>query len=247
MKFERWSFALVGTLLGLTTANAADMPVKAQPVAPPPAMTWTGFYIGLNGGFGGNKFEYPISASAGGISATANADITSSGFFGGGQVGYNWQFSPSWVAGIEADIDASSIKGEVNVSAAALGVGISASAGSKVDYFGTVRGRLGYLVTPTMLLYGTGGWAFGKTTASYSVNLGGLLTSSGSVSNNRSGWAAGGGVEYAINRWLSFKTEYMYYDLGTENLINTTLLGAAITVDEKATFHTIKAGLNYRF
>ena len=112
------SLAAIGAMaLGASTAHAADlapMPMYKAPVPLPPAYSWTGFYVGANGGFGGNKFDYP--ATAGGLSGTAT--LNSSGFFGGGQVGYNWQLSPLWVVGVETDFDGADIEGKAAASAA---------------------------------------------------------------------------------------------------------------------------------
>ena len=151
---------LATALLG-GAALAADLPTKkAAPVFVPPApvVTWTGFYIGVNGGYAGDQFKYPFDASytdtatpANDSTLSASAGVNSSGFLGGAQVGYNWQFAQTWVAGLEADIDASSVKGQVKLSGSANIVGVSgsagATAGSELDYLGTVRARVGYLVT----------------------------------------------------------------------------------------------------
>lgn len=215
-------------------ASAADMPVKApyRAVAVEAPYTWTGFYAGVNGGFGGDKVTYPFAI----LGAPGSADLTSSGFFAGGQVGYNWQFAPTWVAGVETDIQWSDIQSKLDAS---LG-GFSLSAGTKLDYFGTVRARVGYLVTPAALLYATGGWAYGQTTTSLTVAPFGIAFSE---SNNKSGWAGGGGLEYRLNNWASVKTEYLYMDLGTDNIATA---GRAF-IDEHTTVHTFKVGLNVKF
>ena len=100
-------------VLASTAVRAADL---ARPYAPPPpplpVYSWTGFYAGINGGFGGDRNQYPFSI--GGIAGTSS--LNSSGFFGGGQVGYNWQFSPNWLVGIEADLNDADINGAANAS-----------------------------------------------------------------------------------------------------------------------------------
>jgi len=168
--------------------------------------------------------------------------LTSSGFFGGGQAGFNWQAAPTWVLGVEGDFDAANIEGKANTSATLF----SGSVGTTLDWFGTVRGRVGFLVTPSALFYGTGGWAYGRTTSS--ANAAGLgLAATGSVGHEKNGWTAGGGLEYAFNQWLSFKTEYLFLDLGTDSLVNGTVAGVPFSVSEKTTVHTVKAGINVRF
>jgi outer membrane immunogenic protein len=235
-------FAAIGIVVfGASAACAADMgpPVyKAPyPVPPPPLYSWTGFYVGANGGFGGNNVNY--SSTIAGV--TGNTSLNSSGFLGGGQAGFNWQVAPSWVIGVETDFDGTNISSNASASTPFA----SANAGTKTDWFGTVRGRAGFLVTPVALLYGTGGWAYGHTTSSATATAFGF-TESVSSANMQNGWTAGGGLEYAINPWLSLKTEYLYVNLGSANLSGVED-GVPITVTEKTAFHTVKAGLNFKF
>lgn len=241
----------VAILIGSAAAHAADLgvrPAYSPPPPPAPVMSWTGFYLGGNGGFGGDKFQYPFTVGgpipALGITAATSgtSSLTSSGFFGGGQAGFNWQAAPTWVIGAEGDFDAANIQGKANTSATVF----SGSVGTTLDWFGTVRGRVGFLVTPSALFYGTGGWAYGRTTSS--ANAAGLgLGATGSVGHDKNGWTAGGGLEYAFNQWLSFKTEYLFLDLGTDSLVNGTVAGVPFSVSEKTTVHTVKAGINVRF
>jgi len=229
-------------------AHAADLGVRSYappPPPPPPVYSWTGFYVGANGGFGGDRFQYPFSV--GGVPAlglgatTGTSTLNSSGFFGGGQVGYNWQVAPAWVVGVESDFDGADIEGNANTSANTF----SGNAGTKLDWFGTVRGRAGVLVTPNALLYGTGGWAYGHTTSSASASAFGL-SALASTGHDKSGWTAGAGLEYAFNPWLSFKTEYLYLNLGTDNITSGSLAGVPFSLSEKTTVHTVKVGLNVK-
>ena len=156
-------FAAIGILVfGASAAGAADMgpPVYKTPYLPPPlpVSSWTGFYVGGNGGFGGNSVSY--SSTIAGV--TGNTSLNSSGFLGGGQAGFNWQVAPLWVIGVETDFDATNISSNASASTPFA----TANAGTKTDWFGTVRGRAGLLVTPVALLYATGGWAYGHTTSS---------------------------------------------------------------------------------
>ncbi len=123
-------------------ASAADVPGRGPiyKAAPAPLFNWTGFYIGGHGGYG-----------------WADADnLDPKGWFGGGQVGYNWQYAPNCVFGVEADISGSDIS-ETNLAGAPL-------VSSKINYFGTARGRLGYTVDRVMV-YGTGGLAWAHNRA----------------------------------------------------------------------------------
>lgn len=238
------------TALAVGPALAADLgrPVYKAPVLSPAAIySWTGFYVGINGGIGGDQFKYPLVASGGNVAVSGEADTHSMGGFGGGQIGYNWQFAPTWVAGLEADIQGGDIDGTVGIDAAFPGGSLSASGGSKLDWFGTVRGRIGYLVTPAALLYATGGWAYGHVKTSLDFSVPGLSYSF-SEDHDKSGWTVGAGLEYAFNPTWSFKAEYQYIDLGEDNVFNGTLLpGASLSVDEKTTVHTFKVGINYKF
>lgn len=263
---------LATALLG-GAALAADLPTrKTAPVIapPPPAISWTGFYIGVNGGYAGDEFKYPASAafSTGGpvlASASASADLTSSGFLGGLQAGYNWQFAAAWLAGVEADIDATSITGKVSLGAGGSIVGLgsasaSAAVKSETPYLGTVRGRLGYLVTDRFLVFATGGLAYGQIKTSADVGYsylpaGGGAGGSGafawSKDTTHTGWTVGGGAEYKINKNVSFKTEYLYVDLGEQTLVNGSagVFGGALVYNLKVhpTDNIVRAGLNYTF
>ncbi len=242
------SLAAIAIVLGSAAADAADLPVQPMHNPPPPvSYSWTGFYIGANGGFGGDRFEYPFTIG-GSIAAlgivgptTGTSTLNSRGFFGGGQIGYDWQAAPTWVLGVEGDFDAADIEGRANTSATTF----SGNVGTKLDGFGTVRGRLGFLVTPNALLYGTGGWAYGHTTSSASAAGLGLLAAA-SAGREQNGWTAGGGLEYAFNPWLSFKTEYLFLNLGSANIASGTVAGVPFSLAERATVHTVKAGINVK-
>ena len=145
----------------------------------------------------------------------------------GGQVGYNWQFASRWVIGLEADYQWANIEGRANINGHFIdpykSANLNLSAGSEVTGFGTVRARLGY-GWDRALFYVTGGWAYGnvKSSASLSVSAtsagdclgGGALGLSKKTSNSPAGWTLDAGLEYALTNNISFKTEYLYVDLG---------------------------------
>ncbi|MEF3366003.1 outer membrane beta-barrel protein [Methylocystis sp. 9N] len=286
---------LAAMALALTagTAVAADLPHYKAPLPPPPPPPplWTGFYVGLNaGGTWGNSNNITTSAwgltnngSPGGTealpfsAALANSTLgtNNSGFIGGGQIGYNWQFYNSFVAGVEADIQG--IAGNSNrVSSVAFGNTtingplLSSATGSKaLDYLGTVRGRLGWLFTPTLLIYGTGGLAYGGVNVNSSIwqqftvnplgNVGNPYFSAGTFSDTRVGWTAGGGVEWMFWPNWSAKVEYLYYDLGNVTFSQGVLANAntgpgvglftAVAPVTRTRFsgNIVRAGLNYHF
>ena len=161
--------------IGATSALAADIGAstpysKAPMMAPVP--TWAGFYIGGNVGYGWGSGTTNSAALASantlGTGFLRQVDGSfnprSKGVIGGAQIGYNWQIG-SLVAGLEADIQGSDIKGSFNNSTLHQnGDAIDGSAhtvNERLSWFGTVRGRLGATVTPDLMLYGTGGFAYG--------------------------------------------------------------------------------------
>jgi outer membrane immunogenic protein len=175
-------------------AMAADMPLKAPP--PPPVWSWTGFYGGVNGGYGwGNWNSYSLSPIfPDGV--TTNADPNVRGWFGGVTAGYNWQTSQQWVIGVEADFDWSGEKASDSASSSTsaispIGTGLcdlhapctvttmttTANQWQKA-WFATLRARAGYLIDPTWMLYGTGGLAFAGTKFSTSSSTTSTLTDS---------------------------------------------------------------------
>jgi outer membrane immunogenic protein len=287
-------FASVATLATVSafSAFAADLPSrKAAPVYAPPPPMWTGFYAGLNAGynFGTNGSvgslnvapgwtgiaEYASPSSAVGIGPTAmsgygnNGNNTQSGFIGGGQVGYNYQYGSNVVLGIEADIQGAGIRGSSYGGGAAAGSGPSVGAPSTtytlnttavggtavqggVDWLGTVRGRLGYLWTPTLLVYGTGGFAYGNAyanvvqsavenvtrtivpggggTAFTDYNQTNTWLGGGRQNQLLTGWTAGGGAEWMFMPNWSLKAEALYWDLGRMN-VQTSAFGVSGRAD----------------
>ena len=180
--------AAISLALSAGSAFAADLPsLKAPPVVVPPQPLWTGFYFGANvGGIfdastGATTAATPIFndttgaalgapsyfGTASAASIASGASLSNAGVIGGGQVGYNWQFNNSFLAGLEADIQGTTLSSIGSASGAATEpstgslVSTAASLSKSLSYLGTVRGRLGFLATPTLLVFGTGGLAYG--------------------------------------------------------------------------------------
>jgi outer membrane immunogenic protein len=235
------------------TALSADMPVKAIPLAP----TWTGFYVGLDVGYGtssdptvtptGNDHLASTLINGGtlpGNQPVASPEFGLRGAFGGIEAGYNWQFGRSWVAGIETDFNASSIRGQglttsVLTTATVPPILQQLSASQNIQWFGTVRPRAGWLATDNLLLYGTGGFAYARVdeTVNYGVNTPVLIESAfsnfrvscgvpnfgqciyGTSSHIATGWTAGGGVEYRVpGTSASIKAEYLFVSLAGDTV-----------------------------
>jgi outer membrane immunogenic protein len=224
------SAALI-TLLA-SPVMAADLPVKTS--LPPPAapvFSWTGVYFGLNAGWLGANNTMLNQATPGfeepGLAALSTGDFSlgnKSGFIGGAELGYNYQFN-SWVAGIEADIQGiagQAVNGSITSTSGALSSTLNGSMDTR--WLGTLRGRLGFLPAPTLLVYGTGGLAYSEIEATTSLtqsdnsNPSSPFTGSGTGDNFAylvTGWTAGGGVEWMFTQNWSAKLEYLHYDLGT--------------------------------
>jgi outer membrane immunogenic protein len=250
--------ALIGT-----PVLAADLnkPVyKAPPPAPPaPVYTWTGWYVGLNAGWIGSDDNVntnavvtsfssdPTTATTLAAAATNQLTDRASGFLGGGQVGYNYQFASNLLAGFEADIQGSSLRGTSNTSNSVLtnldvvpnggNWNTTTAVSSHLNYLGTVRARVGVIVWPTLLMYGTGGFAYGGVSSNTSMGINATVNAtgapgqgepvgspvvgvapgftSGSFSGTRTGWTAGAGLEWMFLPNWSAKLEYLHYDLGS--------------------------------
>ncbi|GLQ78500.1 porin [Mesorhizobium huakuii] len=216
MKSILLATAILAGLAG--AAHAADV-LQEAPVAA--SFDWTGAYIGVNAGGGFGTFKHTATGSP------VSIDVSASGFQGGVQAGYNWQ-SGQVVYGVETDFQAADIKGDLSFPVTLLE--------TKVDWFGTLRARIGYTPVDRFMIYGTGGLAYGHFETA--INNGSL-----SGSKTKAGWTLGAGAEYAINTNWTIKSEYLYTDLGKADVIN---LGGN-TLTDKIAFHTVRVGLNYKF
>jgi outer membrane immunogenic protein len=187
---------------------AADMPVKAAPPVRVAIYDWTGFYVGGNIGYsiGNDRTNTSLFDPAAGSTTLPFTDfvVAPRGVLGGVQVGYNWQAGRNWLAGFEADIQAANQTDRgctINCINQGGGQINTFTTEQKLQYFGTLRGRLG-IVSDNVLFYGTGGAAFGHvretvTISQQSVNGGNLAT--GAFSDTLFGWVAGGGIEAALS------------------------------------------------
>jgi outer membrane immunogenic protein len=252
-------FALAGVFLvaGTAGAMAADMsmPVKAAPVVPP--CVWCGWYVGANGGYAWNgrssdlvdfTTAFTTAVAVGGTPLSLGAKHE--GGFGGGQVGYNWMIS-TWLLGVEADIQGASI-GSTNTIAfpgAPGGNAPSVSTGrDHIDWFGTVRGRLGVTVDQ-VLFYATGGLAYGGIHSS-ATNVfvpAAAGNFAGSLSDTSVGFAGGAGVEWMFAPSWSLKGEYLHVDLGSTSVVITdpARVGATATYRFHHDFDSVRVGVNY--
>jgi outer membrane immunogenic protein len=246
-------------------AMAADMGVPYAPAPVPVVIGWTGLYIGANLGWvesNKNLINTATDTGSFGLGSLLAANVipgtvggNRGGFIGGGQIGYNWQFSPNWVAGLEADFAGLGNDSSTSVFAFPGGgfAPLTTTFTGTFDTLGTVRGRLGWLFTPTMLAYATTGLAYGETKVGSSFTCSACLVPAAVISTSSglaTGWTVGAGFEWQFAPQWSVKAEYLYVDLGSRSTtinyayapFNSTL---TTTVDERD--NVVRVGLNYRF
>jgi outer membrane immunogenic protein len=259
---------LVGaTMLFAGPALAADLnrppPVyKAPPLAP--LFSWTGWYIGGNAGYGWGESTNPAISSnlvveGVAVSGLVFPSLSPKGFVGGGQIGYDWQVNPSWVVGLVADFQGADIKASSTnsgdlVTRAALPVRftVAESLSEKLDFLGTVRGRLGY-AAGNWLFYGSGGVAYGdvRSTVDFTVstasNANNIEAIPGSHTETRGGWAAGGGVNYALTPNWIVGADYLHYDLGHTSVTGFDGRGDFLTASQKVGGDIVRGVINYKF
>jgi outer membrane immunogenic protein len=242
MKTIPTSMAAMAIILAAGKAFAADAIGPEAAPEPPPvqeSFSWTGPYFGGFGSFAVGDMELnsrQIFADGNPPPINGAFEISASGFLGGIQAGYDWQFADRWVVGAVADIAASSYGSSVTASVDGTEI---FNGDVDVKYLGTVRARLGHAWDRT-LVYGHGGLAFGKT--EQTLTVGG--TTVFNEKQTRAGWTVGAGVEHAITNRISFGTEYAYVDLGSKQILDN---GEGLTIKDDVAFHTLKAFVNFRF
>lgn len=215
--------AAAGVLFSLVAANsaiAADLsrgPYKAPAYVAPAYANWTGFYAGINAGYGFGKSNWDVPA----------VSPSPKGFLAGVTLGYNFQ-TGLWVWGLEGDVDYSGMKGSTDCT--------GGTCETKNSWLGTGRGRIGYAGWNNWLPYLTGGAAFGDIKAT--------APGGASASKTKVGWTVGAGVEYAVWSNWSVKAEYLYVDLGK---FDCGITCGATTNNVSFKANVVRAGVNYRF
>ncbi|MFZ0944623.1 MAG: outer membrane protein [Syntrophobacteraceae bacterium] len=218
-----------------------------------PSFNWTGPYLGLHLGYGSgndddmNFTPLPVSLRAS-EPPLATLSPSPGGLVGGVQAGYNYQMG-CFVYGIEADFSGSGMSGSQNVPQAPPFAPGVITAHENINWFGTLRPRLGYTVKPNVLIYATGGLAYGDV--SYAGNnyfpIPGGAEYPASLSTTKLGWALGGGVEYALCKNWTVKAEYLYMDLGSESAISRLNGPFQVSYDWQTTANIFQVGVNYKF
>jgi outer membrane immunogenic protein len=212
------------------------------------AYNWTGFYLGVNAGLGVGRTPASLATTVPAAGTFESTRLSPFGAIGGAQVGYNWQTNNfmgfgNVVFGLEADIQAAGLKDDRTCILLCGAVGPSAVIDNKIDWFGTVRGRVG-LATGSVLTYFTGGFAYGSVKTSITETL--FSPVPFSMSGTRTGWTIGSGVEAALGGNWTGKIEYLYLDLGKQDGVYT-MAGVGHSYTSEIRQHIFRAGLNYRF
>jgi outer membrane immunogenic protein len=220
---------------------------------------WNGFYIGANAGIasgqslklsGNGPFQFFIDNDT--VPRTiAVFPLTVSG---GGQIGYNMRIKDSLsIVGFEADFNMMSLS-ESEDYYHVLGVLRITHAEHKLDWLSTLRVRTGFMPQENMLIYGTGGLAFGRASSAVSfTGTGGCPISTCSSASNSStslGWVAGAGIEFALKKNWSVKGEYLYYDLNDNRTAGQDARFAPLGwlySDDPLKGRLVRAGINYKF
>ncbi len=230
--------------------------------APAGAATWGGAYGGGNIGYGWGKADtnvLPLPDAATFINLLPTTmHPKPNGAVLGGQIGYNWQ-SGNTVTGVEGDLSFSDMRGTQYVSPITQnngtpmpGAGNNITVSQKIDWYGTLRGRIGFATANNWLIYATGGLAFGGTKFSGNTDFrpGGTIQYPASLSKTRTGWTLGAGAEWAISGTSSVKVEYVHLDLGNQSIIANPV-PANPPFQEIYNWKTkadiLRVGMNFRF
>jgi outer membrane immunogenic protein len=238
---------------GATLAADLRMPVKAPPAVLP--FSWTGCYVGLNVGGVSTRLRHSLDIPAGLITPpfAHEASERDTSFIGGGQIGCNYQFDPSWVVGLEGDINYVNSSQDSRFRFTRGSEDVVGSQSTRLRWLSTIRGRLGPTWGSTFL-YVTGGLAIGNINSSVSATstIGPDTTYAGSRSQTRLGGTIGAGLEHAFSNRVSAKIEYLHFDLGSFDYSVTRAvpgpgLPATWNASAKVSGDIVRVGLNVRF
>jgi outer membrane immunogenic protein len=265
------AIAAMATLTG-ASAFAADMAVKVPPLPPLAAPNWTGFYIGgaLGGKWANTTWTTTSTSDLPGtiVDVSSPRNFDPSGFRAGGYAGYNWQIAP-WVVGLEGDLawsnNTATVAGipgcTIQCFPGAPGPGVNTSS-VKVEWDASLRARLGHMITPDLLIYGTGGVAWQEIVSSgtcqHSLPNPQCTVAAGNpfdTQTNRNiftGWTVGGGIEKMYGNWM-LRAEYRFSQFGNANdVLPFSAPGIAVGTDFSryklsVQTHIATVGLAYKF
>jgi outer membrane immunogenic protein len=235
----------------LAPAQAADMGVPSRSYYPPPPPAiydWTGIYLG--GHIGGGMLVDSVSqngVSPGGFNFTNTGNLRPAGVIGGAQIGANYEFAP-WVVGIEATWTDSAINGNTLIGTTVRAIPQERFT-SQAQWFAAVTGRVGYAANDWLFYAKAGG---GWMNVRYTEDLltaaapnvpPGVTAATQVLTDNRTGFTVGAGIEFGLVENLSGKIEYDFYDFGSKNYNFNTITPVSVS----SNLHTIIVGLNYKF
>ena len=259
-------------------AKAADaaLPMKASPTPIEPPFSWTGFYLGANGG-GGSAWSHSRVTQATPFGPTSFCcGFGLAGGILGGQTGFNYEFPSHWLIGIEGDGDWAQISRSSSGCPIFTGgpfTGFTAGCATNnvtLNSFETVRGRLGYAFntgssfSPSVLLYGTGGWAWGQLSGNSTTTCLGVFCPGASVpftgggasfNDTANGWTAGAGLEIAFARHWTARFEFLHLQFNNVGTSFSTITASPVLGTGTATTHissnvnvdVVRIGVNYLF
>ena len=229
---KKYAIALLCGSALFSAAHAADLrPAYKAPSKASAPFSWTGFYVGGNVGYGWGNASFDA----------VGGSLSPKGVNGGVQLGYNYQLGQV-VFGLGGDFQFADHKDSISAS----GGGATVTLEDKSDWFSTARGRIGFAFD-RFLPYVTGGAAFTHTKLNDDVSAPGGLSASASADKTSTGYAIGGGLEYAIDRNWSVKGEYLHLGFGSQTYDFTSAGGPPFSASAKLSFDIARLGVNYRF
>jgi outer membrane immunogenic protein len=229
---------------------AADLPAPVMPPPTPAIYNWTGFYIGVNGGWADGNSNWTNNcpgcqslSTGGGTPSGVGGETGSfsvSGYLAGGTLGWNYQIGP-WVYGIEGDFDWTHLTGNSGSTCGGLSDAVPPPTGCETEseWLATVRGRVGYAFD-NILLFGTAGGAVARIKT-------GLIPPSTFDSSTEAGWTVGAGIEVGFAPNWTAKAEYLFVDLPNATCTTTTNCGAAAGSTVTFNENMVRVGVNYKF
>ena len=227
---------------------AADLPMKAAPMMPAPVSTWTGFYVGGNAGYGWDSIKASEFSGTNAFPVgTVFSKENGSGWLAGVQAGYNFQVTPNFVVGLEAEYSWADISGtETTISTVPRFLGFTSASTTKLQDFALGTARIGYAAN-SYLLYLKGGVAYGETSGSgIATNANGTLFETSTHFSSRVGAVVGVGAEWMFAPNWSAKIEYdhIFFDVrqvAIAGTVDTSISSSGSNVD------IVRAGVNYHF
>lgn len=259
---KKYMLSAISAVALVASVSAADLPSKrAAYAAPAPTPIWTGFYAGINAGYAFGEGKSVVSFGSGwsgesaayrnGVANIYNGKPEPRGFSGGIQGGYNHQFSNQFVLGLEADVNYTDLKKTRRAVGTVSSVIHTVTNTVESSWVATIRPRIGFAFDQ-FLVYGTGGLAIANLEGGATIVSSGNYLKAGSKDSTKIGWVAGAGVEYALNKNWSLKTEYLYTDLGkvkftTRHLTGSSFTGYNESFSQDLAYHTVRVGVNYKF